>query len=747
MARTPVEGVRHGTPRSSMKSAAEQAPSGTLTSASPSSREPGSAMRAEVTVGSSGNWRHDLSQLPVHARAPLTVSDPTDGVEWEAERLADAVLRAPASLGGTSPVASPPIASAPSRSAAEPSGAGRPLPGAVRSSFEPRFGHDLGQVRLHVGTEAAALADAFDARAYTVSQHIVLGAGVETPGTAAGNRLLAHELAHTIQAPAHRATVRRLPKNPEGTPFPAEVFPHWSTPLHNRPSQEATSRIVDLPRYHVVTVESGRAWLRVSAVVDGTTLTGFISHEQLRRVSAPEPEDGAEKDPATVEPDPALPPLHGVIAEPAAYFVRAAPGGSGAKLGKLSLQTMHVTVLKAEEVKAEGPPSKDLWYHVRFTPKDFETVVMTYSLELMNLQLANDPGVAAEIALHDAALRAHHGTEAWIGQAALPTIAMPWDHFLLLLDGFEKAHAGQALLERLSRLRQMGEESDVPGNQTVGAGADLENQVNRDQITPDPNRWQLLFESKQVELPGGEIVDIHHFLLGVESLIDDGRRSENRTITYYGIPVTKIGQSYAAATWSGDVGAAAADFIHHKSRVWEEASVLGRSEAELLNFYFRTRAPDFDLLADIDAWGAYELVPHGEPEQRSSVTSLVALVTAYYGPAAQTPALHEFVLRNNRAHGIRNLLTHYGFTSATGLRSQTDAARRIEDQVLIFSTAWYQVKSDLPIENVQGPSPRTQEDLADASRKMTEIFLDWLEKQARSYAVTLDGDLPEGSPR
>jgi len=414
---------------------------------------------------------------------------------------------------------------------------------------------------------------------------------------------------------------------------------------------------------------------------------------------------------------------------------------------RLKIDLARKVGLEAKEVKDKGPPIKDLWYRVRFTPEDFETVVTTYSKELLGRQQANDPVVVTEIALHNAVLRAHQGTEAWIGREAIPTIAMPWDHFLRLLAGFEADHAGEPLLTRLSRLRQMGEESDVPGNRVVGAGADVENQVNLDQRRPDPDQWQLLYESKQVELSDGKIVDIHHFLLGVESLIDDGRRSENRTITYYGIPATNIGQSYAAATWSGDVGAAAADFVLHKSMVWEEAGSPGRSEADLLNFYFRTRAPDFDLLGDIDAWGAFELVPHGEPAQLNPVTSLVALVTAVYGSAGQTAAQHESVLRMNRERGIRKLLTHYQFTSASGLRSQTDAADKIENQVRIFSESWYQVKSDWWVDNLRGPSSDAQEELADASHKMTEIFLDWLESQAQHYGVTLDGDLPEGSPR
>jgi hypothetical protein len=40
-----------------------------------------------------------------------------------------------------------------------------------------------------------------------------------------------------------------------------------------------------------------------------------------------------------------------------------------------------------------------------------------------------------------------------------------------------------------------------------------------------------------------------------------------------------------------------------------------------------------------------------------------------------------------------------------GLTSQTDAARKIEEQVLIFSKTWYQVQTSRPEETLTGPPP------------------------------------------
>lgn len=77
---------------------------------------------------------------------------------------------------------------------------GEALPDEVRGFFEPRLGEDLSAVRIHAGAAAEDGALAAAARAYTVGQDIVFGAGEYAPATPAGRRVLAHELAHVMQA-------------------------------------------------------------------------------------------------------------------------------------------------------------------------------------------------------------------------------------------------------------------------------------------------------------------------------------------------------------------------------------------------------------------------------------------------------------------------------------------------------------------------------------------------------------------
>ena len=76
---------------------------------------------------------------------------------------------------------------------------GQPLDPATRAFMEPRFGHDLSQVRVHIGAKAAESARAVNALAYSVGTSVVFGAGRYAPSTEVGRRLLAHELTHTLQ--------------------------------------------------------------------------------------------------------------------------------------------------------------------------------------------------------------------------------------------------------------------------------------------------------------------------------------------------------------------------------------------------------------------------------------------------------------------------------------------------------------------------------------------------------------------
>lgn len=76
---------------------------------------------------------------------------------------------------------------------------GRPLDSATRARMEPRFGFDFSTVRIHADEPAHDSAHEVGALAYTVGQNVAFSSGHYRPGTASGEALLAHELAHVVQ--------------------------------------------------------------------------------------------------------------------------------------------------------------------------------------------------------------------------------------------------------------------------------------------------------------------------------------------------------------------------------------------------------------------------------------------------------------------------------------------------------------------------------------------------------------------
>ncbi len=174
---------------------------------------------------------------PAHIQTKLTVSNPGDASEREADRVADVVMRMPdpqlqrkpnravgptreegedakdlprpadeekrliqtKSLAGQSLDQSPQLSATVAANLQAMQGSGSPLSHETRSFFEPRFGANFSQVRVHTNERAAQSASALSARAFTTNRDIVFGAGEYSPETHSGQRLLSHELAHVVQ--------------------------------------------------------------------------------------------------------------------------------------------------------------------------------------------------------------------------------------------------------------------------------------------------------------------------------------------------------------------------------------------------------------------------------------------------------------------------------------------------------------------------------------------------------------------
>lgn len=162
---------------------------------------------AAPTAGAPGGT--GMGSAPASAAsAPLYVGAADDPMEREADQAAERVMgggpgpalhagSAAASLrrdggAGGAGVAPPQVHAA----LAE---AGRPLDPGARVFMEARFGRGFGGVRVHTGGTAEASTRALGAQAYTVGTRLVFGAERYRPETGEGRRLIAHELAHTVQ--------------------------------------------------------------------------------------------------------------------------------------------------------------------------------------------------------------------------------------------------------------------------------------------------------------------------------------------------------------------------------------------------------------------------------------------------------------------------------------------------------------------------------------------------------------------
>ncbi len=79
-------------------------------------------------------------------------------------------------------------------------GSGQPLPASVRRTMEAQLGVPLDRVRIHTDHVAADAARAVNAEAFTIGEDIFFAEGAYAPESHEGLSLLAHELAHVVQA-------------------------------------------------------------------------------------------------------------------------------------------------------------------------------------------------------------------------------------------------------------------------------------------------------------------------------------------------------------------------------------------------------------------------------------------------------------------------------------------------------------------------------------------------------------------
>lgn len=270
---------------------------------------------------------------PAHTRVPaiqakLALSQPADAQELEADRVAKAVMETPA--GERNPARSAislqrkeqaanamPLTASAAAAIDALRGGGSALSAASRAFFEPRFGADFSQVRVHTDAAAAATAESIDAKAFTVGHDIAFGPDQYAPESQGGRHLLAHELTHVLQQEGRAGP----PRAPDGVVQRWEGLEHKKagnralnaypyrgtiqtdmTALRTTPARNpgaphdntradllkgATVLVLALERgWLQVLVESGSARDKKGGVIPANTLTGYVSHELVTKSAA-----------------------------------------------------------------------------------------------------------------------------------------------------------------------------------------------------------------------------------------------------------------------------------------------------------------------------------------------------------------------------------------------------------------------------------------------------------------------------
>lgn len=73
------------------------------------------------------------------------------------------------------------------------------LPADLHGRLGESLGADVSAVRVHTGAASAEAADALQANAFALGQDVHFASGAYQPGSPEGDRLIAHEVAHTVQ--------------------------------------------------------------------------------------------------------------------------------------------------------------------------------------------------------------------------------------------------------------------------------------------------------------------------------------------------------------------------------------------------------------------------------------------------------------------------------------------------------------------------------------------------------------------
>ena len=139
-------------------------------------------------------------------------------------------------------------------------GGGQPLAKSEKYFFEPRFGYKFSMVQIHTNTDSDNLNRALNSRAFTNGKDIFFRNGEYLRGSSTSRELLAHELTHVVQQTGElqlsskTALIQRQGKKEEGEATPAVAEAAKTTPAPD-PQKLSGSHWTGIAETHSTSLE------------------------------------------------------------------------------------------------------------------------------------------------------------------------------------------------------------------------------------------------------------------------------------------------------------------------------------------------------------------------------------------------------------------------------------------------------------------------------------------------------------
>ncbi len=439
------------------------------------------------------------------------------------------------------------------------------------------------------------------------------------------------------------------------------------------------------PRVRMDSNNSRRYWLLVYACLPTALLNKYVRPEKFALPPKP-------KQP--------MPPIEAMTSASAQRGIRTKPSTDNQELGTMVGDEVLMTV---HTKKKKG---RNIWYRVEL----LQDMNHTNGKLAKGMQFWMGGGVYSKKS--DGGWLFPKKKEINYSVVGFSRQTVAWDFFRYQLIEYEKSNSSLSIEERITKLRQMSHNKSVPFDFTIGVKPGS-GKLYLNEIENVDNEWQMFLDYDSVKTPDGQIVDIHHLIVGLDALMRKDRTCYYNGKTYYG-------KSWSAATWAGDVGSAVSDMQNKVDPLWEGNNKNADNQTRI-EFYFSSRASSHDLLADIDAWGINQL--------RNNNSTIYDLVTSYY---SHTLNINDTTVISSRKYALERFMAYYGFhynaqTDYTYelnfLSNQHKAREGIENHIGAFAYIWNVRKNFLGGKEKNKVDKQIRVD-------MSYQFLEWLEAQA-----------------